>query len=360
MLKIYGFPRSHCQDVNGLFIFYNYHKPMYKFTLFAAALVLAGSAASAQNITLDLTKASSELTFSETTGAWDGTFDDDEISVESQCFSFLKSSMGSYKTWWGFTASNSADNTFKTDFITYQYSNMAKGGIVLNEDGTVRTDKFGAPVVDASVPYLVAYYNAYMSRRPVDMIFSDGEAHEPVGVYVNLNSYAYYSITEGDAIARAFTNGDVFTLTIHGVAEDESEKTIDVVLASYTNGDLTINRGWRYVDLSSLGAVNEIYFTMKSTDSGTWGDNTPGYFCLDKLIVKAAKTTGVENIAAKTAIAYDRASKSVRLTGSDFAVVYNTQGQKVMTAEGAEFSLESLEPGVYIVRSGNRSLKVAR
>lgn len=198
-----------------------------------------------------------------------------------------------------------------------------------------------------------------MSPRPVDVIFSDGEAHEPVGVYVNLNSYAYYSITEGDAIARAFTNGDVFTLTIHGVAEDESEKTIDVVLASYTNGDLTINRGWRYVDLSSLGAVNEIYFTMKSTDSGTWGDNTPGYFCLDKLIVQAAKS-GVENVAAKTAIAYDRASKSVRLAGSDFAVVYNTQGQKVMTAEGAEFSLESLEPGVYIVRSGNRSLKVAR
>ena len=72
--------------------------------------------------------------------------------------------MGEYKTWWGFTASNSTDNARKDDTLTFQFSNMAKGGIVLNEDGTVKTDDFGAPVTSAEMPYLVGYYGSYFCQ----------------------------------------------------------------------------------------------------------------------------------------------------------------------------------------------------
>lgn len=205
-----------------------------------------GIAAAADGvITLDLTKAVTELEFNTDNGSWTGTFNDDEEVIESQSFIFIHSSMGDYDTWWGFSASNHADNSRPENTLTQQWSAMAKGGIELDENGDVKLDDFGAPVVSSSVPYLVAYYSSYMSARPVDMIFNDGLAHEPVGMYVCLNSYAYYSIEEGDAYARAFTNGDRFTLTVHGVAEDESEKTVDVVLGSYTNGDLTLSRGWK-------------------------------------------------------------------------------------------------------------------
>ena len=328
--------------------------------IFLAALLSGACAINAQNITLDLTKATTELSFEEGTGQWTGTFNDDEESIDSQCFSFVHSSMGAYKTWWGFSASNSVDNTSKTDFLSWQYSNMAKGGIVLNEDGTVKTDEFGAPVVDAGVPYLVAFYMQGMSKRPNDMVFNDGKAYEAVGVYVNLNSYAYYGIQDGLYPSRAFTNGDKFTLTIHGVAPDESEKTVEVTLASYANGDLTVNRGWKYVDLSSLGVVNELYFTLDSTDTGTWGMNTPGYFCLDKLTVKPASSGSIENVAAQNTISYDRASKTVTVAGSDFAAVYNTQGNMIMSAEGTSFSISDLPAGVYVIRSGNSSLKIAK
>lgn len=334
---------------------------MKKVIITLAAALIAATSARAEVITLDLTKATTALEFDATNGSWNGTFDDEAESIDSQCFSFVHSSMGSYMTWWGFTASNSADNNRKDDTLTFQYSNMAKGGIVLNDDKTVKTDDFGAPVTSPDVPYIVAYYSAYMAKRPVDMTFTDGKNYKAVGVYVNLNSYAYYSVECGDSFARAFTNGDKLTLTIHGVNPDGSEKTVDVALAEYANGCLTITRGWRYVDLSSLGIVNELYFTMTSTDSGAYGMNTPGYFCLDKLMVETVDESSVSSLTADSnAIAYDRESHTVTLTGSDFAVVYDATGNKVMSSDSAEFCISHLDAGVYIVKAGNSAVKIAK
>lgn len=330
--------------------------------LTAAAFCISGAYAQEKVTVLDLTKADTKLEFDASTGAWTGTYNDEAESIESQCFSFVHSSMSEWQTWWGFTASNSADNSVRDNFITYQFSNMAKGGIVLDENGAVKLDEAGAPVISADVPYLVGYYSAFMAARPVDMTFNDGMAYEAVGVYVNLNSYTYYTIQNGDSFARAFTNGDRFTLTIHGVAPDGSEKEVEVEFASYDNGNLTLNRGWRYVDLSSLGLVNELYFTMKSTDTGAYGDNTPAYFCLDKLMVKSAETSGVADIAAsaRASISYDRASKTITVDGADFAAVYDVAGRKVMATESSEFSLSNLPAGVYVVRAGASSLKIAK
>lgn len=331
--------------------------------LLATAFMCASmTKADDQVITLDLTKSTTPLEFNAENGSWVGTYDDDEESIESQCFSFVHSSLGDYDTWWGFTASNSVDNTRPEDTLAQQWSNMALGGIVLDENGKVKTDEFGMPVVSGAVPYIVGYYNAYMARRPNQVVFNDGNNYELLGVYVNLNSYPYYCIEYGDAFARAFTNGDKFTLTFHGVSPDGSENTLEVSLASYTNGDLTINRGWKYVDLTSLGVVNEIYFTMESTDSGAWGMNTPGYFCLDKLMVKKAVESGVNSILSNdnTAISYDRATKTVSVSGAEFAVISNVEGQNVMSGESSTFDISSLPAGVYVVKAGNRSLKIAK
>lgn len=324
---------------------------------FACPLAIANDDA----VILDLTKATTELSFNAENGSWTGTYDDDAECIESQCFAFLHNSIAEWQTWWGFTASNSADNVRPENTLTHQWSNMAAGGIVLNEDGTVSTDEFGAPVVSPEVPYLVAFYSPYMSARPVDMVFNDGNNYDPVGVYLNLNSYTYYSIEYGDAFARAFTNNDEYVLTIHGVAPDETENTLEVRLASYSNGDLTINRGWKYVDLTSLGTVNELYFTLTSTDSGAYGANTPLYFCLDKLSVKPAAGNAAEIISADSAtISYDRTSKTVAVGNAEFAAVYDSLGHKVMISDAGSFSIASLPAGVYVVKAGNASLKIAR
>ncbi len=329
--------------------------------LSAIAMTVAMAQAQSDLITLDLTKSTTPLEFNDENGSWVDTYDDDAESIDSQVFSFVHSAMAEWKTWWGFTASNSADNARPEDTLTHQWSNMGVGGIVLNEDGTIKKNEFGAPVTSAEVPYLVAFYSSYMSARPVDMSFVDGQSYIAEGVYVNLNSYAYYSIEDGDSFARAFTDGDKFTLTIHGVAPDETEKTVEVSLASYTNGDLTINRGWKYVDLSDLGLVNEIYFTLESTDSGVYGMNTPGYFCLDKLMVTPNPNSSVQSVSAEEAnIAYERTSHTVSLTNAEFAIVYDMAGNKVMTADSKKFSVAGLAPGVYMVKAANKALKIIK
>lgn len=330
------------------------------FSILAAMMLMASGSASAESIILDLTKSVTPLSFDSETGAATLTYNDDEEVIESQCFLFLHNSLSSYKTWWGFTASNSANNSNRPG-ATYQWSNMAKGGIELTEDGKVKLDENGQPVVSASVPYIVAYYSAYMSRRPVDMLFNDDRLYTPKSVYVNLNTYAYYSVVDGDAYCKPFHNGDLFTLTIHGIAEDNSEKTVTVELAKCDNGDLTTTRGWKKVDLTSLGEVNELYFTMESTDAGTYGMNTPGYFCLDKLDVTPVDNSSVATVREDaTEIRYLREAGMVILKGADFAVVYDAAGRKMMVREATSFSVVDLPAGVYIVKAGDTALKIAR
>ena len=339
---------------------------MRKFYAFAIAAVMGCGAAMAETHILDLTKSTTPLEFNAEDGSWTGTYTTGEYpdlnSIESQVFSFIHGAMEDYDMWWGFTASNSADNSMRSDYITYQFSNMAKGGIELGEDGKVKLDAKGAPVVNAAVPYLVSYYSAYYSRRPVDLIFNTGKNYKPVSCYINLNSYAYYTVEQGNAFSAPFSNTDKFTLTIHGVQADGSaEKTLEVVLASMTNGDLTINRGWRLVDLSSLGTVNELYFTLDSTDSGAWGMNTPGYFCLDKLCVEDADSGAANELSAlAAAISYDRDSKTVTYTGAEYAGVYDINGRQVMASETGSIDLTGLETGVYLVKAGSSSLKILK
>lgn len=335
---------------------------MKKQLILIASAIIGCSAANADGdmVILDLTKATTPLEFNATNGSWTKTYDDNATTIDSQCFSFIHGALGEYQTWWGFTASNSADNTRPENTMLQQWSNMAAGGIVLDDNGEVKKDTYGAPVVSASVPYMVAYYSPYMSRRSIDLVFAEGKSYDLQGVYLNNNSYPYYCMEYGDAFARAFTNGDDFTLTIHGVSADGSEKTMDVSLGSYTNGDLTINRGWRYVDLTPLGTVNELYFTMASTDSGDWGMNTPGYFCLDKLMVKPASTQSLGSMTADpNAITYSKPTSTVTVASGAFATICNISGQIMMSGEGT-LDISSLPAGVYIVRSGNNSLKIAR
>lgn len=340
--------------------FINTH--MNKFSNLSLLLLAAASipaVADDEIVTLDLTNPKTELKFNESNGAWTETYNPDIDVVESQVFCFMHYGYEQYGMWWGFTPSNSVDNSRKDDTVTYQFSNMALGGIVLNEDGSVKTDEFGDPVTSADVPYLVGYYASFMSEHPCDLVFADGQAWEPQGVYVNLTSYPYYCMEFGDAYARAFRNGDSFKLSIVGVAPDASTKTVETELASFSNGRLSIARGWHYVDLSSLGAVNEIYFNLSTTDVGQWGDNTPEYFALDKLSVKKSDSA-VQSASDCCNISFDRASSVISAPGAGFVAVYNAAGSLVASSEEDSICIASLDAGVYVAKAGNSSIKIAK
>ena len=351
--------RQNREQFNFLINFKMKFKSFY--LLMACALPINAATAKASSdgdvIILDLSKATTPLTFDEVNGMWNGTFDDDETEIESQVFSITHGSISDYSYWYGFTASNSTDNAYRSNTLLYQYSNMAKGGILLNEDNSIKTNDFGAPVSGKEMPYLVGFPKS-------EITFNTGESYQLIGAYFNLNTYTFYSILYGDGFSRSFTQGDKLTLTVHGIDAEENEKTLDIILASFDNGCLNAATGWKYVDLSSLGVVEEIYFTMSSTDSGQWGMNTPAYFCMDKISVKkVAQTSAVstQSLAKNRTIKYNRSDKTISLDENDFAVVVDSMGNIVMTSNDASsFSVEQLPAGVYVVKSGNSRLKFAR
>ncbi|MDE6534744.1 MAG: DUF4465 domain-containing protein [Muribaculaceae bacterium] len=308
--------------------------------LIFSSLIAAALTASASDLTvLDLSKTATPLEFNAETGAWSETYNDAVTTLESQIFRMAHYANSEWMSWNGFTASNSADNSFRDNFIKYQFSNMAKGGV--NPDS----------------PYLIGFYGAFYGEKACSLTFTDGLPHQVQGAYFNLTSYTYYTVEQGDAYCRPFNDGDRLTLTVHGVDAAENEKTVDITLASFADADLTINRGWKYVDLSSLGAVNQLYFTIYSTDQGEWGINTPCYFAMDKLSVETAPAASIA-AAHASGLKYDSANKVV--TADGFVAVYDCAGRLTASSDSGILDLGSMPAGVYLIKSGAATLKVIR
>jgi hypothetical protein len=113
---------------------------------------------------------------------------------------------------------------------------------------------------------------------PPTITFS--KEQEVTGAYFTNNNYAYYSMLYGDSWAKKFEEGDWFKLTITGKDLDGNVTgSVDVFLAE----DTDIVNNWIWSDLSILGKVKHLEFTLTSTDSSEWGMNTPAYFCMDNL-----------------------------------------------------------------------------
>ncbi len=172
----------------------------------------------------------------------------------------------SFSFWGGWAVSSKTDTT--TPGFSNQYSAYAGGG-------------------HQSSNYGVAFGNA-----PVE--FASSSVVQ--GAYFTNTTYTGLSMKEGDFFAKKFggvsgNDPDWFKLTIFG--KDTQENTtgsVDFYLADYrfdnNQQDYIVNQ-WEWVDLSSLGAVNSIEFSLSSSDVGNFGMNTPGYFALDTLQVSA-------------------------------------------------------------------------
>jgi hypothetical protein len=106
-------------------------------------------------------------------------------------------------------------------------------------------------------------------------------------------TYAALSMLKGDDYAKKFggetgNDPDFLKLEIFGL--DVSGHVLDSLsfyLADYrfeiNSKDYIVNK-WTKVDLTKLGAINQIAFKFESSDNSIWGINTPTYFCMDDLV----------------------------------------------------------------------------
>lgn len=124
-------------------------------------------------------------------------------------------------------------------------------------------------------------------------------------VRVTNTTYAALSMKNGDWAAKKFggvsgNDPDWYKLMIAGKdASGNLTGTVEFYLADYrfadNNSDYIVDT-WKAVDLSSLGVVKRLEFSLASSDTGIFGMNTPTYFALDSLQVPEPATLGLMGI----------------------------------------------------------------
>ena len=95
------------------------------------------------------------------------------------------------------------------------------------------------------------------------------------GFFVNNNAYTVNSMVNVEG--EQFVDTNYLKLTCTGMKAGVVVKSIDVDLAS--KGEY-IDK-WTYVDLSTLGSIDEVVFSMEGNKKNDYGLVTPTYICLD-------------------------------------------------------------------------------
>jgi hypothetical protein len=232
---------------------------------------------------------------------------------------------GGMSYWDGFTYCTSGDTNdygemgSSDGWVANQWGCMAGGGIKTNESGNVLVDSNSKVLTEQRKPYMVAYWGYWEEekngRAPCLQIqFTDKKQYKPVGIYIANHPWPWYGNIHGDGFARPFVEGDYFKLLIHGLNEagEDIGTAVEYTLAEFKDGELHQSPDWEWVNLSALGTVSGIYFTMETTDADPiYGANTAVYFCMDKLQVlpvqgatAPTRPTGLQSKAHETNIEF--------------------------------------------------------
>lgn len=324
----------------------------------AFSLVACLSAAqAAETITLDLSKPINPETFVfGTNDVWTETYNAEDYTyfeVQNFMFSHLPS-MNSYggTSWEGFTVARVASDTLNA------FGCMAKGG-----------------VAGVGTPYLVGYYSEYYTWTNENgepssnlMLFNDGSTYEAVGMYVCNDAQTYHSIQNGDAIAKKFGQGDTLVLKIHALDEnweiDDSKQDVVVYLADYRSSNESewkVNTQWEWVDLSVLGNVSGLAFTMASSDVNYGFMNTPAYFCLDGLQVRKGATVALPDKVEAPTLAICMQADYIEVANATAPIeIYTISGMRVLTTTETIICTTNWPKGVYIVKCNDQLQKIVR
>lgn len=182
-----------------------------------------------------------------------------------------------------------------------------------------------APVATPQGNNFAVWNQSFYGVNPVKM----GAAQVVSGMYVNNVSALLNYIT--DAFSTFPANG-YFKLIVTGYNNGVQTNTVNYYLVDWRDAEnkKTVTN-WEWLDLTSLGSVDELHFDVDSDDGNEWGLLIPAYFCFDNLGGEAPTPTAIESTFDQSSI-MDHASKIIR-NGQLLIIrgehIYNVAGQVV-------------------------------
>jgi hypothetical protein len=160
---------------------------------------------------------------------------------------------------------------------------------------------------NSSLTYVVGQQNAKV------MLSGNATGGVVSGCYVTNATYPANSMRDGDMFAKKFggvsgNDPDFFKLMIRGwFGGQVVTDSVEFYLADYRFANNTLDyivTDWQWVDLSSLGNVDSLWFILSSSDVGAFGINTPLFFCADHFITADSPMTILESRDDNTLAVY--------------------------------------------------------
>lgn len=188
------------------------------------------------------------------------------------------------------------------------------------------------------------------------------------------NTYAYKSMKFGDAFSKKFgglTGNDPDFLRLYVIGYDDKNIAVDTLnnmfvndelyLADFRNGSKYLSQSWQNIISGGFKKnIVRIEFQLESTDNGSFGMNTPEYFCLDGLFELPIES--VSKISSKQIMVYPNPANDFIYCDvqnvQSFEIV-NSNGQIVLNSQNPEtnqIDVSGLISGVYIIRVNSNSL----
>lgn len=274
---------------------------------------------------------------------WDGSDQTGGFASGNGYFSnFYDTSWGGY---WasGWAYSNQTDTTLTSASPTHLYCSRDGGGF------------------NSSAIFAVGTQNS--------VIVPTGPAAGKAigGFYVTNCTYAFNSMSLGDAFAKKFggasgNDPDWFKLVVRkylgGALGTDS---VEFYLADFrfsNNAQDYILKDWGFVNLISLGNCDSLVIELSSSDVGGFGMNTPAYYCIDNFITMDSPAQVYENKYHPVMVCPTLCSDYLFLQGKDYATyrfeIMDMSGKILSTETYTELNhridVSALPKGMYVLQ----------
>ena len=271
-----------------------------------------------------------------------GTYPGNEnlIGFEDNGLFFRNDYNPAFQSWNGFALSR------KTDSITAGYGNQF-------------SCRAGRAWEGATFALAYASSRVFIRRNPQEDLRRLKEFR-----YCN-NTYAAQSMQNGDAFAKKFGGAsgldpDFFVLKVFNYFNGSISDSAAYYLADYrpdgTAADFIV-KDWKLADAGFSNPFDSLGFELSSSDVGSFGMNTPAYFCLDNLITE--NLSPVKELNNKEIAVFPNPAKDhLWIQGAEgekwqlFTLYGSLLLEGITNSRLARISLESLKNGNYILRTG--------
>ncbi len=287
-------------------------------------------------------------------------------SAKSQTIStFENMNLGSNKYWNGrdFSKGFTSGNAFFTNFIDTTFGDYWEGfaASTTSDDSTPGYSNQYSSITAKGYNNSNTY--AVMYKVGTIRLNGDAKGKQISGFYITNSTYAYLDMLKGSGFSKKFGGAsgnepDFFQLIVKGWHNGNPKlDSVNFYLADFRSTDNSkdyIIKNWTWLDLTKLGDLDSLGFYFLSSDTGTYGINTPQYFCMDNfttLNVKTGLSTVSENIQFN--LFPNPANQNIQIeTDQQFEniKVLNTQGQEMISTSNQSIDISSLLQGVYLLQ----------